>query len=348
MDTKNIGPFLAFNIKWFEKHQGILIWLLNNRFTKRWFRWILRIRRCDIGYDKEIIQLLPNSYTVFDKYLSDDKVQLTTDFRTHPKFGKRIYYAFQPLWWAMHIWDLLADRVTPSLSFGFQTLTGYTSASDPGIVGVDGSVYRTGVDETFATIRAGAGTNKNSLDTDQVVVDLFGSSTVNKFATFMRYFTFFDTTALPSSATISAATISLYGTSKTNTIGSPDLHVASSTVSTNTTYAITDFQNVGTTTFGNVTYANYSVVGYNDISLNASGIANITKQGVSKFSWQLSWDINNSFTGSWISNSGSFLNANTADNTGLSTDPKLVVTYTTASFKGRGIRPRAFGPGLAR
>src|SRR5438046_3617479 len=107
---KNIGPFQSFSKAWFEKHQRVLLWLLNHWLTRRWFRWVLRIRKHDIGYNKPIVRLLPNCYTVFNRFVAN-KVELTTDFRTHAKYAKRIYYGFWPMWWALHAWDsFLADR----------------------------------------------------------------------------------------------------------------------------------------------------------------------------------------------------------------------------------------------
>ena len=40
---KNIGYFNYFNKEWFERHQKILIWLLNHWLLKYWLRWVLRI-----------------------------------------------------------------------------------------------------------------------------------------------------------------------------------------------------------------------------------------------------------------------------------------------------------------
>ena len=40
----NSKNYLAFDQKWFEKHQEKLLWLLNAPLIKYWFRWVLRIR----------------------------------------------------------------------------------------------------------------------------------------------------------------------------------------------------------------------------------------------------------------------------------------------------------------
>ena len=67
--------------------------------------------------------------------------------------------------------------------------------------------------------------------------------------------------------------------------------------------------------------SNSPVDGYSSVS----GLANITKGGVSSFSTRLSWDINNNFTGTWAASATSSLYCYSADNG--SNQPTLSVTY---------------------
>jgi hypothetical protein len=138
----------------------------------------------------------------------------------------------------------------------------------------------------------------------------------------------FDTSLLTSSANISSAVFSVYGTDKANGLGSPDYDVVASTPASNTTLAAADYGQLGTTVFASVAYASYDTAGYNGFSLDTNGIANVSKTGVSKFGARLSWDTDGSFGGSWGSAQGTRFNSNTADATGTTNDPKLVVTYT--------------------
>lgn len=130
---------LAFNSGWFEQHQQKLLWLVNHPLLSYWFRWVLRINgnRSAVGRQKitrinpeAIFWLLPNG---------THKAEL----RTHPKFGKRLYHAFKPLWWSLHFLDwLFIDRWIPEYSFGFDSLTAYPQAgSGGGNTTVDGVVY---------------------------------------------------------------------------------------------------------------------------------------------------------------------------------------------------------------
>ena len=142
----------AFGKQWFAKHQSKILWCLNAPVIGMLARWILRIHRdCPTA---EIIDIKPHRYTI----RGEKEDEYTTDFRTHWKFAKRIYFAFRPLWWALHTWDeIFADKYVPRLSFGFDSLTSYPDAGT-GLTTCDGMVGRTGVSEDFDTIRTSAGT----------------------------------------------------------------------------------------------------------------------------------------------------------------------------------------------
>lgn len=217
------------------------------------------------------------------------------------------------------------------------TLTVFPDAGDPGTTSVDGQVRRQTVDQTLANIRSGAGNNHSSTDTDMVAAYLAASTTTNQFQRLVRGIFLFDTSALGAGATISAAIFSLYGNNgtlgavKVGDLGTTPLHVAGSTPASNTTLADSDYGQCQTTTFGNIAYASFTINQYNDISLNASGQSNISLTGVSKFSTQLEWDINNSFGGTWVSGQVTAFDCNYADQAGTTQDPKLVVTYTPAA-----------------
>src|SRR3990167_8948353 len=119
--TKNQGHFQAFNKEFFNQHQATLLKLVNGRLTRKWFRYVLRIDgdKSPVG-DNLITRIEPNAIRWGN----------TWEFRTHPKFGKRIYYAFRPFWWTLHFWDwLIAERFLPKYSFGLLILTVYPDAN---------------------------------------------------------------------------------------------------------------------------------------------------------------------------------------------------------------------------
>lgn len=216
---------------------------------------------------------------------------------------------------------------TTSANKKLQTIvTFYPSAG--AVSPVDGTVQRSGVDQTFTNIRTGNGTAFNNTNTNDAV-QLASSSTSSQYSTLTRAILCFDTSSLPDDAVINSVTFSLYGQSKANFLGSPDLHIAGATPASTSTLAASDYQtNIQTTSFGSVTYSNFSTAGYNDITLNASGIAQINLSGVTSFSAQLSWDILNSFTGSWTTSAPTVFSFYMADDSGTTRDPKLTVSYT--------------------
>src|SRR5438105_15444444 len=95
---------MVFDRDWFLQHQTKLLWLVNFPLTRRWFRWVLRIRPGDPGFRGIICEVSPDNYKVVRGF-KDGELELSADFRTHPKFAKRLYYAFRPLWWMIHLWD---------------------------------------------------------------------------------------------------------------------------------------------------------------------------------------------------------------------------------------------------
>lgn len=189
---------------------------------------------------------------------------------------------------------------------------------------VDGYARRVGVDETFATIRAGSGNGNLDTGTNTYAAFLVATATANQYSQLLRGIFLFDTSSIPSGATIISATLSLYGTSKSNGLGSPALDVVSSNPASNTATANGNFTTLGTTVYGSVSYASYSTSGYNDISLD---VACITKAGITKLGTRLSWDTANSFGGSWSNSANTSFLCYFADNG--SNKPKLTVVYTT-------------------
>jgi len=207
----------------------------------------------------------------------------------------------------------------PDASFGATTVDGFVGRAIAGT-------------ETLATIRSGAGTD-SLYDANPDLVYIGASTTINQFNEIDRGILTFDTSSIVDSDTITSVVLSLYGNAKSNGLGSPDLHIAGATPTVDNNVEPADYNLCQTTSFGSISYASFTNAVYNDITLNASGIANVSKTGISRFSVQLSWDINNSFTGSWSSGLSSFFKWVSADGGGAVTGPKLTVT-TTAGATG--------------
>ena len=170
-----------FNSQWFLKHQKTLL-LFANSFIGR---YVLCLKTSSVGKNK-IIKILPNSIT----WKGKKKNEYVTEFRTHDKFGKRIFYAFKPIWYLFHLWDMVWY---PNFNLGFDTATFYPAAGAASPV--DGVVARHGIDEAFATIRAGAGTISSATDADAQASRLTASATTNQYSLLRRGIFLFDTSS---------------------------------------------------------------------------------------------------------------------------------------------------------
>lgn len=320
---------MVFSKEWFSQHQNKILTLLNNPLTKRWFRWCMRIDCKD-----KIVNITPHSYSVFLRKVGKKKVELRTDFRTHDKYAKRLYYAFKPLWWTIHFIDwVILDRFELP-SFGFDTLTVYPDASS-GWTTVDGNVERSWVNQTFWNIRSGAGTGADVSGTDDDVAALRASTTSNQFQRLARGIYTFDTSPLTASAVISATVFGSYGWDLVTSLwASFEVDIVGSTPASNNNLVSADYGQLGSTVFASIARASLNAVnwwgwgGYNNFTLDSNGIANVSLTGISRFGSRLNWDTDNSFWGSWSSNASSYYNSYLADQTGTTNDPKLVITYT--------------------
>lgn len=347
--NKNVGSFLAFNERFFEKYQKTILFFLNNKLLKRWSRWIFRITKDDISIKEKINEIKPNRFTFGEKLVWDkDSKQLLkiikTDFRTHPKFGKRIYFAFKYVWWLFHAWDwVFADRLVPQLSFGFSTLTAYPAAgaNSPvdGAISNDASDTGEGGDFVWGwtTCRdASAGSSANVTNTSGYLLrsggyGFPGSMTWN----IVRGFFLFDTSSITSTPSIDSAVFSFCtnGTAPTSAASNTSyntVEVVNSSPASNDNLVVGDYDQRGSTSFASLAFS--SIAGtdgqYKDLTLNSSGKSNIDKGGISKFALITGYDlVGNISSGnaSHASVSGYF-----ADQTGTSKDPKLVVVYHIA------------------
>ena len=309
----------VFSSEWFLEHQKTLVGFANTSIG----RHVLRLGHSSVGRH-EVAAILPNSV----HWIGDDGLA-RSEFRVHNKYAKRLYYAGKPLWEAMHWFDMnIANPFVPELNLGFDTTTARPVGG--AVSPCDAPVNRVSVNETFATIRAADG-NQGGLtsSTSDTQCGLKASTTTDQFSDLRRSIFNVDASAIPDTDTISAGEFDIVFNFKTNGLGSADPHICGASPSTTASVAAGEFDTVQNTSFGSIAYASVNTdnTTYNVFSFNASGIAWISKTGVTSFGERISWDMLNSFTGTWASGADTRVQGIFADETGDTKDPKLVVTH---------------------
>lgn len=229
-----------------------------------------------------------------------------------------------------------ADSCTPTYSNGnLATYIGavastqtYNPDGNPENTSVDGWVDRSDVTESFADIRSGSG--NFSRDAGSVnYAGIFPWTGTDEWNELLRGIVLFDTSSLPDDAVITSATLSLYVHYKQNTfnqsVGVTAAAPASSTALVNSDYNIANFDS--TRFASDVSIDSISVNSYNSFTLNAAGLAAISKTGISKFAIRLSCDIDNSAP-TWSAPGSSEIRFHTSENTNK---PRLTIAYTSAT-----------------
>jgi hypothetical protein len=308
----------VFSHAWFRRNQRTLITVLNLPGLGRECR-----RALGLSVDGRMVAVYPHASI---RACGD---MCIGEFFSRDLVAKRMHREFAGVWQLAHWFDQrIANTLCPALNLGFDTLTAYPDAN-PETATVDGYAWRSGVDETFATIVSAAGTQALDTDPDLYAV-VWASTTTDQFKEIDRMIFLFDTSAI-GGGNISDAILSLWGLSKTGALGAPPLHACASSPAGNTSVGASDFATMGSTSFGNIAWASLvsTDTAYSDITINASGLAAINKTGVTKLGARIEWDINASFTGTWGSTLANVLQVASAENaSGTAKAPKLTVTFT--------------------
>jgi len=200
---------------------------------------------------------------------------------------------------------------------------------------------------TDGTGSFGAG-NGNDDSSTTLVAQATDVSSVFVLYKISRGFVLFLTSALTTGATISSATMSLWGTAKTNTDNDGDdwFNVVQSSPASNTAIANGDFDQCGavdnpTEGATRIDLGSISTGAYTDWTLDATGLTWISKTSVTKLGLREGHDCINSAVNAGADTLNS-LTCSSADNSGTSQDPKLVVTYTPPPAGLLGDPLRAF------
>lgn len=212
---------------------------------------------------------------------------------------------------------------------GNTTSTFYPSAGS--VEPFDGDVRNQPAQTSWATLRDATAGTYSATESDAVILmGYLDSGTSNgTWDGMTRGMVLFDTSTIGTDS-ISSATLSLYG----NAANSVDnfgqgINIVSATPASTSEIVDEDYDQFGTTIFkdADISLATFDADQYHDFGLNASGIANIAKTGISKFGTRLSGDINN-VEPTWENNVQAAAYIQSADTAGTTQDPKLVVEHT--------------------
>lgn len=205
--------------------------------------------------------------------------------------------------------------------------------ANPETTSVDGWARQDQATQTWATLHDAAGNDFSDTSDPTQIAAIEASTTADRFNQIFRSIFLFDSSSIPDSDSIDAATMSVRGTTKSNAANfspAPEINVYTSNPASNTGLTGTDYSTLGTVAQSdtNITHAGYSTTGYNDFVLNATGRGNVSKTSVSKFGIrEATYDAAN-VAPTWV-NSGQWnMLANHAEAADVTTDPKLAVTHT--------------------
>jgi len=202
---------------------------------------------------------------------------------------------------------------------------------NPETTSVDGIAFRDVTSETFSTIRTSAGNGSDDVSGSTQSLRLRASTTTNQYNLMIRGYFLFDTSNIADSNTIDSATFSLFGST-------PDVHnfggeasMIATSPSSNTAIASGDYLNITyTRQASDILDTSWSTIAYNNWTLNATGLGNVSKTGVSKFGTVTSWDMDNTAP-TWSSSGADTFTTFHAEETGTTKDPKLNVIHSAAA-----------------
>ena len=195
----------------------------------------------------------------------------------------------------------------------------------------DGTVRNVAVGSTsgsWTTLRnASSGSSVNNAGSSIWIAyadDRSGDSSQYIFRSFFS----FSLSGLPSGATVTAATLNLYGVAGGGSGAGGSLAPYSGSQASTSTLATSDFSAVGSTAYATgINFSSWSTAGYNSFTLNSTGLAALESAAGStvKLSFRSSFDASDSKP---TANQWSGCLAYTTEQTGTSNDPYLSFSYS--------------------
>ncbi len=319
-----------------------------------WFNWFqpLLLEMAETYYGRDLLCIptdLPQLDLITPNMVRSRVAESLwiTEFRNHSKYAKVIRHRWKEFQeYQRHLEDReYAKVVRQAALLGVPVIAGGTDSCffpdpNPEVNTVDGRVVRqlgAGPTEAWATIIAGAGTSARDDEHDEIILQVQASATTDEYRGVHRGIFLFDTSSIPDEDVISNVVFSLNIEFVRNGLLGEDsdnskMVLVSSDPASNTALVAADYGELGSVDFGrSVKQADLVDENYADTTLNASGIANVDKTGISKFGVMYGWDFDaldphdNGIT--WASGALNTIDVHTSEHSGTGKDPKLCVTH---------------------
>jgi len=201
----------------------------------------------------------------------------------------------------------------------------------PEVTSVDGWVREYDSDGlVWADIRGGAGYDGYD-GLFGLTVNIQADAAIDKWQSLIRAIMLFDTSRLPDDCIIDSATLRLWGRLGYDKLGiTPSLNIYSSNPALDTAIVAGDFDSLGDSPLATaILHADWNPAGPNVFTLNAAGLATISKTGITKLGARLVCDAENAEP-AWLAGQlGSTFNFYGAEPSGggYCYPPKLTITY---------------------
>ena len=307
---------------------------------------------------------IPNSLPRIEKitpsaihWCTGTENQWQGEFRTGPKYGNLIRYqwpAFKRIAKGFYERQVYGRTILePVLNVGGQLVAAHATdtfyPSPAYSAPVDGRVGRTQpLDATYTSYASWSYirnvTPGNYINSENAQDDICKYQADGTYYNYLiRGMTLFNTASIADTASISAATYSLYVTFKDTIANQNYTYLLRCNPSSSSILQNSDY-NAGTTRWpgegspmcdDTTLIGSYSTSSYRNFTFNAQGISDIDVTGYTKVGVRLSRDVLNSSPS--VSSGSEGYTIYFAEQTGTANDPKLVVTYTVSTFVPRAV-----------
>ena len=312
--------------KWFKTYQPSLLALVNTDYGRDLFdisRDLPTIVEIAPWYYKWIIkpgqyQSEFHSYAVFFRRLLHRWTEIVKDLES-PLFGPRY---------------VVIDGRVYRVPAGGATLTAYPDADTESST-MDYYLGFQGLDPddrvNWSTATTDNGDNINIARDSHASLNSTWFQRSGTWEDALRSGMLFDTSSIGSNV-VSDAVYSFTSNQATDSASELTFNIVSSNPASNTSVVNADYDNFGTTSFGTIESdgVTHDSSTYNDITLNGDGEAAISTSGITKLGMRWEADRANAEPSSGTNGAG--CTQLSADTTGTSKDPKLVVTHAAPAF----------------